>query len=223
MELIIKYLKSKNQVAYKDALTFMDKYVQKLLDGQETVGALWFLEHPAIYTGGTGSNDNDLLNKDTLPVYKTNRGGKYTYHGPGQRVVYTMIDINKFHDNKPDLKKFVRQLEQWLIEALKLLGIEAYAAKGRVGVWVKSDDGKEEKIAAIGIRVKKWVSFHGISLNISPDIEHFKGIVPCGISEHGVTSLQLLGKLKAIEEVDNALLASFEKVFNCKVDAVNEV
>ena len=153
---------------------------------------VWLLEHPPLYTAGTSAKDRDLL-EPRFPVFKTGRGGQYTYHGPGQRVAYVMLDLSR--RDRRDVRVFVRDLEEWLIRALARLGVKGERRKGRVGIWVAGRDGREDKIAAIGVRLKQWVSYHGISLNVGPDLSHYSGIVPCGISEQdlGVTSLAALG------------------------------
>ena len=171
---------------------------------------IWLLEHPSLYTAGTSANPADLVAPDQFEVHMTGRGGQYTYHGPGQRVGYAMLDLRK---RGRDVSAFVRGLEQWIIDALGSFDVEAERKCGRVGVWVTHDDGREEKIAAIGVRLKKWVSFHGISINVDPDLSHFGGIVPCGIREHGVASLASLGRDASMAEVDKALKLSFEAIF----------
>ena len=170
----------------------------------------WLLEHPPLYTKGTSANESDLVMPDKFPVYEAGRGGQYTYHGPGQRVAYVMLDLRK---RGRDVSAFVRGLEQWIIDSLAEFDITTERRCGRVGVWVEHDDGREEKIAAIGVRLRKWVSFHGISINVNPNLSHFGGIVPCGISEHGVTSLEKLGKQADMRTVDAALKRNFEAIF----------
>ena len=171
---------------------------------------IWLLEHPPLYTAGTSANPNDLIAPDRFEVHQTGRGGQYTYHGPGQRVAYAMLDLRK---RGRDVSAFVRGLEQWIIDTLAVFDVTAERRCGRVGVWVVREDGREEKIAAIGVRLKKWVSFHGISINVDPNLSHFSGIVPCGIQEHGVASLASLGKDVSLEEIDAALKANFESIF----------
>jgi len=175
---------------------------------------IWLVEHPPLYTAGKSSDPRDLVSNQ-FPVYETGRGGQYTYHGPGQRVAYAMLDLSK---RQPDLRAYVAALEAWIIETLSEFSITGERREDRVGVWVKRPDkgpGYEDKIAAIGIRVRKWVSFHGISLNVEPDLSHFSGIVPCGISEqrYGVTSLVDLGLPITMDDADHALRKSFERVF----------
>lgn len=209
----VEFLKSAVNIDYLQALDFMQRRVAGIIEGRENQ-ALWFLEHPQLYTAGTGSNDNELLHPKKYPVYQAGRGGKYTYHGPGQRVAYVMLDIKKIHNNRPDLKKFVYQLETWLIDSLAEFGVKGETRAGRVGIWVKNPDDSEDKIAAIGIRVQKWVSFHGVAINVNTNLSDYDGIVPCGISEHGVTSLQKLHKNVSIDEFDAVLKKCFAKVFN---------
>ena len=179
----------------------------------EAEEVVWFLEHPPLYTAGVSAKDDDLLAPDRFPVHRTGRGGQFTYHGPGQRVAYVMLDLNR---RGKDVRAFVHGLEDWIIGALDQFGVEAGMREGRVGVWVERKGAgwsREDKIAAIGVKVRKWVSFHGISLNVEPDLDHFGGIVPCGITEHGVTSLVDLGVLATMDEADGALKASFQRVF----------
>ncbi len=172
---------------------------------------IWLLEHPPLYTAGTSANPADLVAPNKFEVFQTGRGGQYTYHGPGQRVGYAMLDLRK---RGRDVSAFVRGLEQWIIDTLATFDVTAERRCGRVGVWVVQDNGKEEKIAAIGVRLKKWISFHGISVNVDPDLSHFGGIVPCGIREHGVASLASLGKTASMGDLDEALRTSFEAIFS---------
>ena len=171
---------------------------------------MWLLEHPPLYTAGTSATPGDLLDASGLPVYRSGRGGQYTYHGPGQRVAYVMLDLRR--RARMDLRCFVRDLERWLIDALATFGVVGLRREGRVGIWVETG-GSEAKIAAIGVRVRRWVTFHGVSLNVAPDLGHYRGIVACGIREHGVTSLAALGVEATMEEVDGALRRSFGAVF----------
>lgn len=171
---------------------------------------VWLLEHPPLYTAGTSANPADLVTPDRFEVHQTGRGGQYTYHGPGQRVGYAMLDLRK---RGRDVSAFIRGLEQWIIDALAEFDVTAQRRSGRVGVWVVRENGEEEKIAAIGVRLKKWVSFHGISVNVDPNLTHFAGIVPCGIREHGVASLASLGRNTSIGDMDAALKRSFEAIF----------
>ena len=198
---------SDQPVAYPDALALMEARAAAIADG--SAGELvWLLEHPPIYTAGTSADDADLL-EARFPVYHTGRGGQFTYHGPGQRVGYVMLDLKT---RKPDVRAYVRDLEQWLIETLALLGVKGERREGRVGIWVNRGM-REDKIAALGVRIKHWVTFHGVALNVEPDLSHFSGIVPCGISQHGVTSLADLGIAVSMADVDVALKQSFKTIF----------
>jgi lipoyl(octanoyl) transferase len=198
---------SDSPVGYPDAVALMEARAAAIHEGR--AGELvWLLEHPPIYTAGTSSKDADLL-EARFPVHQTGRGGQFTYHGPGQRVGYVMLDLKR---RKPDVRAYVHDLEQWLIETLALFNVKGERREGRVGIWVQRG-AREDKIAALGVRIKRWVTFHGISLNVDPDLSHFGGIVPCGISGHGVTSLADLGILVSMADVDVALKQSFRKVF----------
>lgn len=172
---------------------------------------VWLLEHPPLYTGGTSARADDLLDK-RFPVYETGRGGEYTYHGPGQRVAYVMLNLKK-RQQEPDIKKYIWQLEEWIIHTLAQFNVIGERREGRVGIWVIHDN-TESKIAAIGVRVRHWVSYHGIAINNNPDLSHFSGIVPCGIKGYGVTSLAALGKDVPMADLDSALKASFAEVFD---------
>ena len=208
---------SDGEVDYHTALKKMDDYVQKIISG-EADEKIWLLEHPSLYTAGTSANKKDLVEPNRFPVFETKRGGQYTYHGPGQRVVYVMLDLNK---RGKDVKKFVENLEAWIIRTLAEFNVVGQSRNGRVGIWVERPDKpkningliEEEKIAAIGIRLRKWITFHGLSVNVDPDLSHFQGIVPCGIKEHGVTSLVDLGLPVSMTDLDTALTKSFSKVF----------
>ena len=208
---------SDGEVDYDTALEKMDNYVQKIISG-EADEKIWLLEHPSLYTAGTSANKKDLVEPNRFPVFETKRGGQYTYHGPGQRVVYVMLDLNK---RGKDVKKFVENLEAWIIHTLAEFNVAGQSRIGRVGIWVERPDKpkdvngliKEEKIAAIGVRLKKWTTFHGLSINVDPDLSHFQGIVPCGIKEHGVTSLVDLGLPISMTDLDIALSKAFSKVF----------
>ncbi|NNC38175.1 MAG: lipoyl(octanoyl) transferase LipB [Acidimicrobiales bacterium] len=206
---IITLRESDQLVAYTDAVKFMENRVLEIAT-QGKAEMIWFLQHPPLYTAGTSANAADLVDPKKFEVYKTGRGGQYTYHGPGQRVVYVMLDLKK---RGRDVRALVCALEDWIIETLAEFGIKGERRKGRVGVWVEKPDGSEAKIAALGIRIRKWVSFHGISINLNPDLSHFGGIVPCGISEHGVTSFKDMGLGTIMEELDVALQRHFEKRF----------
>ena len=203
---------SDSPVAYEEAVAAMEERVAAIAAGRAPE-LVWLLEHPALYTAGTSAREADLVAPDRFPVHRTGRGGQYTYHGPGQRVAYLMLDLNR---RRPDLRAYVAALEAWIVATLAAFNIRGEIRENRVGVWVRrpeKGDGAEDKIAAIGIRVRRWVSFHGISLNVEPDLSHFSGIVPCGITGHGVTSLLDLGQIVGMAEVDMALRAAFEAVF----------
>ncbi|MCA0919318.1 lipoyl(octanoyl) transferase LipB [Pseudooceanicola nanhaiensis] len=202
---------------YPEAVARMEARADAIARG-EADELIWLVEHPPLYTAGTSADSKDLLAADRFPVYESKRGGQYTYHGPGQRVVYVMLDLNR---RGRDVRCFVRQLERWVIETLDQFNLRGEIRQGRVGVWIARPDKpalpdgsmREDKIAAIGIRLRKWVSFHGISINVEPELEHFGGIVPCGISGHGVTSLVDLGLPVTMDDLDVALRASFDTVF----------
>jgi lipoyl(octanoyl) transferase len=194
-------------VAYPDALAAMEARAAAIADG--TAGEMvWLLEHPPIYTAGTSAKDADLIDA-RFPVYRTGRGGQFTYHGPGQRVGYVLLDLRR---RKPDVRAYVHDLEQWLIETLALFNVKGERREGRVGIWVQRGL-KEDKIAALGVRIKRWVTFHGVALNVDPDLSHFSGIVPCGVRAHGVTSLADLGIMVSMADVDIALKQSFKTIF----------
>ncbi len=215
----IIWTSSKKLVHYSEAIKQMDDRVAKLVSCNED-GLVWFLEHPSLYTVGASSNLDDLLDKSSLPVYKTSRGGQITYHGPGQRIVYIMLDLKKiFHPKAPDLSKYVRLLEQAIIELLASVGIIAQRLDDSPGVWVKTNTTSYKKIASIGIRVKKWVCFHGVAVNISPDLEYFKGIIPCGIKEHGVTSIENLGYKLSVTDFDK----EFKRILEAKLRDASSV
>jgi lipoyl(octanoyl) transferase len=201
---------SSGRVPYADAVRAMEHRAEAIARGAERE-LVWLLEHPPLYTAGTSARDADLLNPDRLPVFRTGRGGRFTYHGPGQRVIYVMLDVKR---RSGDVRAFVSALEGWIIGALADLGIAATTRPGRVGIWVPRADAEgayDDKIGAIGLRLRKWISLHGASLNVSPDLAHYGGIVPCGISGHGVTSLAALGSNVTMEVVDNALRRHFER------------
>ncbi len=210
-------------VGYLDAVAFMEARVADIRADRapETV---WLLEHPAVYTAGTSADPSELLDARRFPVFETGRGGRYTYHGPGQRVAYVMLDLKR---RGGDVRRFVTDLEDWVIATLARFNVTGERRDGRVGIWVRrgapaNPASREDKIAAIGVRVRRWVSYHGISINVDPDLSHFEGIVPCGIEKHGVTSLWDLGLTATIPEVDGALAAAFEEVFGRAVEIVGE-
>ncbi len=217
---MVEWRISEGLTSYEDAVAVMEAHVDAMARG-EAGELIWLLEHPPLYTAGTSANPSDLVDPNRFPVHPSKRGGQYTYHGPGQRVVYVMLDVGK---RGHDVRRFVQQLEEWVIAALAEFNVTGEIRDGRVGVWVARDDKPltasgaraEDKIAAIGIRLRKWISFHGISINVEPDLEHFTGIVPCGITDHGVTSLVDLGLPVTMEDVDLALRRSFEQVFGAE-------
>jgi lipoyl(octanoyl) transferase len=199
---------------YDRATAFMEARAAEIAAG-EAPELVWLVEHEPLYTAGTSARDEDLLDAERFPVFRSGRGGEFTYHGPGQRVGYVMLDLNR---RGRDVRAFVRNLEEWIILALGEFGIAGERRDGRVGIWVdRTGPGalvpREDKIAAIGVRLRRWVSFHGISINVAPDLSHYAGIVPCGISEHGVTSLKDLGVDATMDDVDAALRRAFENVF----------
>jgi len=212
------WIVSDRLVPYDEALAVMEERVGAIAAGQAPE-MVWLLEHPPLYTAGTSADPADLTDPDRFPVHQTRRGGQYTYHGPGQRVVYVMLDLNR---RGRDLRQFVARMEAWVIATLAEFNVTGERREGRVGVWVQRREKPlttaglppEDKIAAIGVRLRKWVSFHGLSINVDPDLEHFSGIVPCGISEHGVTSLVDLGLPVTMADVDVALRRTFDEVFS---------
>ncbi|MEP5760960.1 MAG: lipoyl(octanoyl) transferase LipB [Litoreibacter sp.] len=214
---MVSWITSPGLVDYQDAVAEMEKRATAIADGRAEE-AIWLLEHPALYTQGPSANPSDLIDPNRFPVHPTRRGGQYTYHGPGQRVVYVILDLSK---RGKDLRSFVKAMEAWVIDTLASFNIKGEIRDGRVGVWVQrpekeaGPDGaiREDKIAAIGVKVKRWVSYHGISINVEPDLEHFEGIVPCGISDHGVTSLVDLGLPVTMDDLDVALKRSFASQF----------
>jgi lipoyl(octanoyl) transferase len=209
---VVGWRLSPHPVPYPEAVAFMEARAKAIADG-EAGELVWLLEHPPLYTAGTSAKPADLVAPDRFPVFAAGRGGQYTYHGPGQRVAYVMLDVRR---RGGDVRAFVHNLEAWLIDTLAAFGIAGETRRDRVGVWVRRPErgpGVEDKIAAVGLRLRRWVSFHGISLNVAPDLEHFSGIVPCGVRAHGVTSLAELGIAATMEEVDAALRAAFEQRF----------
>ena len=204
---------SPDPVAYLAAVAAMEARAAAIADG-EAGELVWLLEHPALYTAGVSAKAADLLAPDRFPVFQSGRGGQFTYHGPGQRVVYVMLDLRA---RGRDARAFVAALEAWIIAALASFAVVGEVRAGRVGVWVarptSADPGREDKIAAIGVKLRRWVSFHGIAINVSPDLSHFEGIVPCGVGDHGVTSLADLGIAAPLRSVDAALRSAFAEVF----------
>ncbi len=213
----VEWITSTKPVPYETALTAMEARVADIRAGHASE-AIWLLEHPPLYTAGTSAEEADLKEPDRFPVYHTRRGGQFTYHGPGQRVAYVMLDVAA---RGRDVRRFVEQLEVWVIAALAEFNVIGEIRQGRVGVWVTRPEkpplpdgsAREDKIAAIGVQMRKWVSFHGVSINVEPDLTHFEGIVPCGISEHGVTSLVDLGLPVTLGDLDVALKRTFGEVF----------
>lgn len=203
---------------YLDAVEAMEDRVAEIRTGTADE-CVWLLEHPSLYTAGTSAKAADLL--DTrFPVFETGRGGQYTYHGPGQRIAYVMLNL-KDRQPVPDLKKYIHDLEEWIIRSLARLGVIGERREGRVGIWV-AHGGGEAKIAAIGVRVRHWVSYHGIAINVDPDLEHFSGIVPCGVRDHGVTSLRDLGIQATMQDVDAALKHEWAGVFGSQESQVSD-
>ncbi len=209
----VEWRVSKELVHFQDALSFMQNHVEKIISGKAKQ-MIWCLEHYPVYTAGVSAKDSDLLTKTDIPIFQTNRGGKYTYHAPGMKIIYVMLDLKKFFaPEKPDVARFVEFLENWVIEILAEFGIKGEIKKGRVGIWVTDKNGAEKKIAALGIKLKKWVSYHGIAININPDLSGFQNIVPCGIKEFGVTSIaEVLGKVDE-KKFDKIVQQKFEKLF----------
>jgi len=205
-----KWAVSRGLVPYPAAVEAMESRAAAVATGREDE-LVWLLEHPALYTAGASADPSDLRDPNRFPVFETSRGGQYTYHGPGQRVAYLMLDLSR---RGRDIRRFVCDLEGWIIDTLAVLGVHGERRAGRVGVWVPREGG-EDKIAAIGVRVRRWVSYHGISINVRPDLEHFAGITPCGVSDPrlGVASLKSLGVTCTLAEVDAALLATFSGRF----------
>ena len=214
---MVEWITHEGLLPYDEAVSFMEARADAIACG-EAGECIWLVEHPPLYTAGTSAKPADLTDPERFPVYTSKRGGQYTYHGPGQRVAYVMLDVGK---RGHDVRKFVQQLEEWVIATLAEFNLTGEIREGRVGVWITRPDKPltasgapaEDKIAAIGIRLRKWVSFHGISINVEPDLDHFSGIVPCGITEYGVTSLVDLGLPVTMTDVDVALKRSFDAVF----------
>jgi lipoyl(octanoyl) transferase len=205
----IEWRVSEAPVPYEEALAFMEERAAAIRAGTARE-CIWLLEHPPLFTAGTSADPSELINPQGFPVYSAGRGGRYTYHGPGQRVGYVMLDLDK---RGKDIRRFVHSLEGWMIDALADLGVSAHRADGRIGIWV-GEGAAEAKIGALGVRVKRWVTLHGFAINVAPDLSHFSGIIPCGIAEFGVTSLGQLGKQIALTGVDCALRRSFLSFLN---------
>ena len=218
----IEWQVSEAPVPYERAVAAMEERVAAIRTG--AAGELvWLLEHPALYTAGTSARDRDLLDANIFPVHRTGRGGQYTYHGPGQRIGYAMLDLRR---RGSDLHAFVHGLEEWLIRTLARFDLKGERRAGRVGIWIDEGGGRENKIAALGVRVRHWVSFHGVALNVDPDLDHYRGIVPCGVSAHGVTSLARQGVAASMADVDAAMKAAFAEVFEISIpghDTLTEI
>jgi lipoyl(octanoyl) transferase len=202
-------------VPYAEAERAMEARVDAIARG-DAGELVWLLEHPPLYTAGVSAKPSDLLDPQRFPVFRSGRGGQFTYHGPGQRVAYVMLDLTA---RGRDVRAFVQALQGWIIGALARLGVPGEVREGRVGVWVAQAGGGEDKVAAIGVKLRRWVSFHGVSLNVDPDLGHFDGIVPCGVTLHGVTSLAALGAHASMAQADAALKASFVEIFGPVADA----
>ena len=199
---------SKGLIPYEEAISTMEDRVKAIHQGSATE-MVWLLEHPPLYTAGSSAKRSDLLDGKNLPVYETGRGGQYTYHGPGQRVAYVMLDLSK---RRRDVRFFVTALEQWIIDTLAIFHIKGERRCGRVGIWVEHE-GRDQKIAALGVRLRRWISFHGMAINVNPNLAHFKGIVPCGLAEYGVTSFADLGLKISMAELDEVLKREIEIIF----------
>ena len=206
----IEWKTDEGAVDYEAAVRAMEARVAAIRAGA-TPELVWLLEHPPLYTAGTSAKPGDLLDPGAFPVYATGRGGQYTYHGPGQRVAYVLLDLRRRGRN---VRAYVRALEDWLIATLARFNVKGERREGRVGIWIDQGRGREAKIAAVGVRIRHWVSFHGVSLNVEPDLRHFAGIVPCGVRDHGVTSLVDLGLPVTMAEVDQALKTTFAETFD---------
>lgn len=207
--------KSKKIVSYPDALHHMQKYTHHIYEKKQPE-CLWFLEHPPLYTAGSSAKEHDLINPQHYPTFYTNRGGQWTYHGPGQRIIYIMMDLREDHQAFPprDIHAFINAIEDWIILALKQFHIQAEKRKDRIGLWVVDPvTQKEEKIAALGIKLSRWISWHGIALNVSPNLENYSGIIPCGLPEYSVTSMQKLGFHCSLDEVDHILCQQWKQIF----------
>src|SRR5512134_1404098 len=201
-------------VEYPEAIAFMEDRVERIRIGAAPE-LVWLLEHPPLYTAGTSARPEELLVEGRFPVFASGRGGRYTYHGPGQRVAYVMLDLRR---RGADIRAYVCALESWIIAALKQLGVRGERRQGRIGIWIVQDAGKDAKIAAVGVRVRRWISYHGISINVAPNLSHFEGILPCGIADHGVTSLRALGQETSMDVLDLMLRDTFGTIFEPVVE-----
>jgi len=213
----VELFKSDTLIDYKVASKFMEER-SSLIHNGEANELVWLLEHPNVYTAGSSAKDDELLGKKDIPVFKTTRGGKYTYHGPGQRIIYLMINLERCDK---DIRKFIMILENIIIKTFKKFDMDVYPVRDRIGIWIKTNNG-EEKIGAMGLKVKKWISLHGISINISPELQYFDGIIPCGLSEYNVTSIKKLKKNISIENFDDEFILNFERQFG-KMKKINNL
>ena len=211
---IIEWKITNSLVPYQSSVEAMEQRVAAIRTGAARE-LVWLLEHPAIYTRGSSANEDELLRTPRFPVFDTGRGGRYTYHGPGQRVIYAMLDLTR---HGSDVRSYINKLEQWLIDTLSEFDINAERRLGRVGIWISGRDGRDLKIGAIGVRVRRWISFHGASLNVAPDLEHYDDIVPCGVWDQGITSITSLGMKLTMSDVDSALRYNFEKHFGTTLE-----
>ena len=211
---IIEWKITNSLVPYQSSVEAMEQRVAAIRTGAARE-LVWLLEHPAIYTRGSSANEDELLRTPRFPVFDTGRGGRYTYHGPGQRVIYVMLDLTR---HGSDVRSYINKLEQWLIDTLSEFDINAERRLGRVGIWISGRDGRDLKIGAIGVRVRRWISFHGASLNVAPDLEHYDDIVPCGVWDQGITSITSLGMKLTMSDVDSALRYNFEKHFGTTLE-----
>ena len=201
----IEYIISKSPVEYEIAVNFMDRMVDLIKNGTAPE-LIWFLEHPHVYTAGSSAKNDELLDSGQVPVFKTPRGGRYTYHGPGQRIIYLMLDLGRFDR---DIRSFIKNLEEVLIKTFTNFDIDAYPHRDRIGLWVKNG-GQEEKIGAIGLKIKKWISLHGVAINIDPDLNYFNGIIPCGLRDYNVTSVKKINDLITMDKFDREFIRNFQ-------------
>lgn len=208
MQKEIEYIITKSPVEYEIAVNFMEERAYLINNGSASE-LIWFLEHPHVYTAGSSAKDNELLNSGQVPVYKTPRGGRYTYHGPGQRIIYLMLDLNRF---KKDIRSFIKNIEEVLIKSFASFDIDVYPHRQRIGLWV-NNKGQDEKIGAIGLKVKKWISLHGVAINIDPDLSFFDGIIPCGLQDYNVTSIRKINELITMDKFDRELIKNFQLNF----------
>ena len=205
---MVEWLISNQLIDYNHAIKFMEERIQ-LISANLADELVWLLEHPPLYTAGISATDDDVIEK-LFPIYKTGRGGKYTYHGPGQRIIYLMLNLKK--RNRCDIRLYIKDLSNWIINVLKHFNIVGEFKEDRIGIWVNNNS-VEEKIAAFGIRLRKWVTYHGIALNVSPNLSHYKGIIPCGLQNYGVTSMEKLGVEVSFSELNDTLKQEFYKIF----------